>query len=1093
MTPARSHSVIDHVVTEARLVRRVLKQQRGLSGFGLQVPHGHCCLIERAALLRIVSESELGRKAADLPATVILVARPEREDLRAVWRRAFHGHIHHHLEQRARAGTLTEALVRERIHRIGQTEFDEIRAVLRGENLLFSHRDDREAYIEFAAFHLELSHFDPDNVDKFFPSIRDAKAIEETLALDVEGRTLLETCRPEGAAELSPAPKVKVASVAPRSMAPVARASRTERDPSASDAKRKGNVVRSMLVRMRAGEDAADDVDELATRLQAALPEPPDTHHPAPSAEAWRDVIVALAEAAVRSESPRALEARVLHDLQKTCVDAERKRNAVDVVTWLASLGRRPIVRPLPAASVVRIARHLIHAFESSHRAAVSKSERARLEEVFHAAIERATDNARATVKPAIVGVLDDVGLGPKSVPERVAREKLCEEILDVVIARGSLGLSQLRDALSRSNLKLSKLRPAELVMGDPLLRADALLGSLLDGVYRRGEIYLRLLQKVSSVAFGTWVGRLVTLHGALPLLLSFVLLEGLQHVAHPIGKALGHPHVHLLTLTSFLGLAAFFYGLIHSASVRVGARAAARGLGNGLHNVFIDIPSWILSRRLVRAITRSRLASLVTKPLLLAGAVYLVTRRAGLERTTALAVTGAIAGVTLSFLATPLGRRVEEATNDFVLRRLRQLSHRALPGLFAFIVDVFRIFVERVERAIYTVDEWLTFKDGQSSLSLVTKGVLAFGWFFATYLLRIYVNLLIEPQVNPIKHFPVVTVSHKIILPMSPTILEALRQPLAALGPVASNTIAGSTVFLLPGVFGFLVWELKANWNLYDQNRSKTLDPVRIGHHGETMSGLLVIGFHQGTIPKLYAKLRRAAKRRTSKVNVFREQLHEVEHAVETFIERELIGLLRQSKRWRAGPLEVHAIEVGSNRIRIGVTCSDVSTDVAWLQFEEQSGSLVASVATAGFFDALPADQYATLEIALAGLYKRAGVDIVREQIESLLGPRAAYDISEEGLVVWPGEGYATELVYDLESVGTTRGVVRGAPLNGPPPALDLERLLFSRQAILWTAWVDAFRDDHASSPRVIKGPPLLVRGGSVARTGRSVAPPRL
>ena len=361
----------------------MLKQQRGLSGFGLQVPHGHCCVIERAALLRIVSEAELGKKSADLPATIVLVARPEREDVRAVWRRAFHGHVHHHLEDRVRAGTLTEAAVRERIHRIGQTEFDEIRAVLRGENLLFSSGDDREAYIEFAAFHLELSHFDPDHVEKFFPSIRDSKSIEETLALDVAGLELLEGCRPDGAAELSPAATIKLASIAPRSLPPVARRSRTERDPSASDAKRKGNVVRSMLVRMRSGEDAADDADELAARLHAALPEPPDAHLPAPSAEAWRDVILALAEAAARSESPRALEARVLHDLQKTCVDAERRRNAVDVVTWLTSMFKRPIVRPLPTVAVVRVARHLRHAFDSSHRAALSKTERAKLNDLI--------------------------------------------------------------------------------------------------------------------------------------------------------------------------------------------------------------------------------------------------------------------------------------------------------------------------------------------------------------------------------------------------------------------------------------------------------------------------------------------------------------------------------------------------------------------------------------------------------------------------------------------------------------------------------------------------------------------------------------
>ena len=30
---------------------------------------------------------------------------------------------------------------------------------------------------------------------------------------------------------------------------------------------------------------------------------------------------------------------------------------------------------------------------------------------------------------------------------------------------------------------------------------------------------------------------------------------------------------------------------------------------------------------------------------------------------------------------------------------------------------------------------------------------------------------LLVEPEVNPVKHFPVVTVSHKLILPMTFTI----------------------------------------------------------------------------------------------------------------------------------------------------------------------------------------------------------------------------------------------------------------------------------------------------------------------------------
>ena len=37
---------------------------------------------------------------------------------------------------------------------------------------------------------------------------------------------------------------------------------------------------------------------------------------------------------------------------------------------------------------------------------------------------------------------------------------------------------------------------------------------------------------------------------------------------------------------------------------------------------------------------------------------------------------------------------------------------------------------------------------------------MLGLVWFFAAYVIRLYTNLLIEPQVNPIKHFPVVTVA---------------------------------------------------------------------------------------------------------------------------------------------------------------------------------------------------------------------------------------------------------------------------------------------------------------------------------------------
>ncbi|MBS2011767.1 MAG: hypothetical protein JST00_02540 [Deltaproteobacteria bacterium] len=1064
-----------HFVADPRLVRRVIKQHHVGPRLGGPVPHARCCVIERAALLRIVGAAELGATDDALHPTVILVARPDGEDLREVWRRAFHGHVHHHLEERARKGELTPALVRERIHRIGQTQFDEIRAVLRSEDLLFRASDDRETYIEFAAFYSELAHFDPDSLDEFFPTAMGAKGgsdVEEVLALDLDAPALLVACKPEGAPHLEARrSRAVVQSFVPTPIgAPSSdRRAPAEREAAVEAARARGNVVRSMVMRLAAGESADEDVDALARRLRAALLAAEGAE---PSTDAWRTVIRGLARAAARTDSARVLEARVLFDLQKACIDAERMRSAVDVLGWVGSAFRRPIVRPLPAVRAVRIARLLDHAFVSSHRAALPRAEREQLERVFHAARARAKENTRQTVVPALERAFDAVGLVPRCVPERVARDNLCEELLDLTLARGSFGISQLRDALSRSSLKLPNLTPGDLLRGDPLLRADRILATELDGVYRSGEIYLRGLQKVSSIAFGTRPGRAATLHVVLPLLASFVVLEALSHLVHPIAKALHRRHVHVLTPVSFFALALAVYLLLHADVARRVARAALGGIGTALRAVFVGLPTFLLATAPVRALLRTRVGSIATKPFFLGLPVYLVARRVGLHRGGALVAAVVALAVTATFLATPAGLRVEEVVSDVVARRMRQLSRQVLPGLLGWLVDVFRAFVELVERVLYMVDEWLTFKNGQSSFTLVSKGALGVVWFFATYLIRVYVNVLIEPQVNPIKHFPVVTVSHKIILPLSPTILEAFRQPLLPLGAVIANTIAGSTVFLLPGAFGFLVWELKENWKLYDQNRSRDLEPVRVGHHGETMRALLVAGFHSGTVPKAFAKLRRATKRgETEKINACRAALRGVEHGVRDFVERELAGFLREVRRWKAGDVEVHAVELGSNRICVAISCADASPDPAWIHFEEQSGWLVASVPTRGFLDVLEPSQRATFEAALAGFYKRAGVEIVREQVESLVGEGVPYDVADEGLVVWP-EGYQTEVVYDLDASGSLEGTVRGAPIASPRQ-LDADRLLFARQAIAWSTWQGTFGEEVTATP--FEGPPLL------------------
>ena len=83
------------------------------------------------------------------------------------------------------------------------------------------------------------------------------------------------------------------------------------------------------------------------------------------------------------------------------------------------------------------------------------------------------------------------------------------------------------------------------LCVGDRLIRANRRFAQDLDGIYHRGEIYLRWLQRLSSTAFGTYVGRFLTRYLILPFGGAYVALEGLHHVVElfhhsPEGEAAG-------------------------------------------------------------------------------------------------------------------------------------------------------------------------------------------------------------------------------------------------------------------------------------------------------------------------------------------------------------------------------------------------------------------------------------------------------------------------------------------------------------------------------------------------------------------------
>src|SRR6478736_5828589 len=108
----------DVEVVEDGVLRRIIKSDLKLRGAGLRVPHDQSWV--RKSDSKVVVRGDRAR-----------VQRGDAAELTKVWRAVFHARIHLALDELVSKGKLTTGGIRERIDAIGQTEFDEIRSVLR--------------------------------------------------------------------------------------------------------------------------------------------------------------------------------------------------------------------------------------------------------------------------------------------------------------------------------------------------------------------------------------------------------------------------------------------------------------------------------------------------------------------------------------------------------------------------------------------------------------------------------------------------------------------------------------------------------------------------------------------------------------------------------------------------------------------------------------------------------------------------------------------------------------------------------------------------------------------------------------------------
>ncbi len=1123
-----------------RVVRRVLQNELDIASPWLQPPHRKSCVVERDRLLWLVANDELSvADDAVLPPRIMLIARPDedrldqfsREDLlRYYWRRLFHVRMDFELELKTSASQMTHADFRKRINDLGQTQFDEIRSVLRSEQMLRQPDDPRHVYAEFVAIYHELRVFAPELLPIYFPSLGDEAAVLSAIGRDCDAAAVLEAIRPtelvstvSATTALAPVAAekdlleglpVRSESPSPRKFAALVR--------KAERLRIKGNNVRAASVRRRAfeiaplehvdktREEMVLEIEYLVLRLQAALELTDEDVRP------WLGMCERLLADARRGFWNA--NARLLYDLQQVCLDHEQEIYRVDLLDWVISRGQRPLKRPLPNQRFVMMSKHLRSAVLRVPTVLIDEAGRSELSDLLHAAADAAEQILRKRLEPLIVQSLTEAGFLPNSVVERVARRKVTQELLDGIVQRGFNTLGNLRDAISRNQLKMPDLHNTrEFFSGDPLLRANRLFAATMDGVYQRGPFYLRWLQRMNSLAFGIPYCRAVTKYVALPIGLAFLALMAAEEVAHLVVRqpptpqfsnleaaidsvnatanaivTEGHAAVrHYLVYShrNLLWLGCFVFVLIHGPRFRDAVILILKTMWKLLKFALIEMPGKIAAFPLVKWLLKSfpflLFRRFLLTPLVATVVLWKVLPAIGVYEPLNRWWGTAIFLGSLLALNSRFGRDTEELTREFMARTWYRIRVHLVVGLFTLIVDAFRWLMDGLERVLYAVDEWLRFRSGESSVTLGVKAILGLAWNVIRGIIRFCVTLLIEPQINPIKHFPIVTVSHKLVLgtltiPLATVLENVYDRPTA-------YTITGLILSGIPGVFGFLAWEFKENWRLYAANRPTTLRPVLVGHHGETLLRLLRPGFHSGTIPKLFARSRRAARqvvsnRQANQQAKFAEKLHHEAESVRHFVERELIALLGESRTFRERSLSVGRVDVGTNRLVVMICDKRHPDESVRIEFTEQSGWLVASVPDQGWLRELPDDDRAIFRAALSGLYKLGAVGLVREQIEShliappFLSPVSSpatqfsaavsatessaersshpYDISAAGLVVWPQHDYAAEVHYSLDERPTTvprpRSIARAAGLSPVP----LAAIVYREHPLNWNDW---------------------------------------
>ena len=322
----------------------------------------------------------------------------------------------------------------------------------------------------------------------------------------------------------------------PRAVEPVSLAKFRQLQADAESKSQAGNGVKAMLshlrsmklrsrrLRGRGGGAAKAELTRFTERLQNILGLSDDEF------EQRRQALNPLLTPA--ADGFWSNEARILYDLQKVCMEEERGVYRLDLIGWIRKLGKQPIRRPLPLMQERSPSDYLRTVRRRIAVARLTPAEKSRLVELLEGVLPHRNTFPRQIAADHRRRVRQGRLRAGERAGNRLAG-KAGGGTARPIVERNFLTMGDLRDAISKNNLKLADVTTVpELMFGDCLLRADKQFDTALDGVYRRGAIYRRWPQTLSSMFFGTNFGRQLTRHLFIPIGGAFLVIEFLHHRA---------------------------------------------------------------------------------------------------------------------------------------------------------------------------------------------------------------------------------------------------------------------------------------------------------------------------------------------------------------------------------------------------------------------------------------------------------------------------------------------------------------------------------------------------------------------------------